>query len=126
MFPDEFHLQLFRLREWNYYDPKSTKRPVLVARLTNDVMYQRLAPGVLDALKQLTPKDEKGRRKHRYHQRLTEDIGHPKLREHLASVITLMKASTNWNMFYRLLERSLPKYNTTLPLPLPGDVDDLA
>ena len=123
IFPDEFYQELFRLRGWHYYDPKSTKRPILVAKLTNDVVYERLAPGVLDELKRVTPKDDKGRRKHRYHQRLTEDVGHPKLREHLAAVIALMKASTDWTMFTRLLQRAKPKYNTNLELPLDDEMD---
>ena len=37
-----------------------------------------------------------------------------RLREHLTAVITLMKASTSWNSFYRLLQRALPKYKTEL------------
>ena len=35
-------------------------------------------------LKERTPKDERGRRKHHYHMLLTEDIGHP----HLSNQIT--------------------------------------
>jgi hypothetical protein len=34
--------------------------------LTNNVVYERLAPGVLDELKCVTPRDDKGRRKHKY------------------------------------------------------------
>jgi hypothetical protein len=41
---------------------------------------------------------------------LTEDVGHPKLREHLASVTTLMKASDNWDQFKSMLNKSLPRY----------------
>lgn len=122
-FPDEFYRQMFRLRNWQY-SQFSAKRPVVAGRITNDIIYQRLAPGVLDELKRLTPKDSKGRRKHRYHQRLTEDIGHPALREHLASVITLMKASSNWRNFYAMLNRALPKWDTTLPLPFNYPDDD--
>jgi len=80
--------------------------------------YERLAPGVLDELRRITPKGVKGRRKHRYHQRLTSDIGHPALREHIASVITLMKVSNNWRKFYAMLNRALPKWGSTLPMVL--------
>lgn len=109
MFPDEFYQQLARLRGLHYSEIAS-KRPPYIGRLTNDIVYERLAPGVLDELKRKTPKDEKGRRKNKYHQWLTEDVGHPRLREHLVAVITLMKASPNWNSFYRLLQRALPKW----------------
>lgn len=117
MFPDEFYKEIFRLRGWHYSE-NSVKRPSFVGRLTNDIVYERLAPGVLEELKRITPKDDKGRRKHRYHQRLTEDIGHPKLREHLSGVIALMKASSNWKTFYRMMQRVYPRFNDTLPLPL--------
>lgn len=124
MFPDEFYRELFRLRGWQYSEV-SVKRPSFVGRLTNDLIYERLAPGVLEELKRITPRDDKGRLKHRYFQRLTEDVGHPRLREHLAAVIALMRASTTWQGFYRLMQRSFPKYNANLELPWP-DEDDAA
>ena len=122
-FPDEFYRQMFRLRGWQYYQ-FSVKRPSVAGRITNDIIYERLAPGVLAELRRITPKDVKGRRKHRYHQRLTEDIGHPALREHLASVITLMKASTNWRRFYAMLNRALPRWDSTLPMALDFKEDE--
>jgi P63C domain len=108
MFPDEFYGEMFRLKKWSYHHI-STKRPIQAANLTNDIVYERLAPGVLEELKRIVPKDDKGRRKHKYHQRLTEDVGHPRLREHLNAVTALMRASDDWQMFHRLLNRSLPK-----------------
>ncbi len=116
-FPDEFYKEMFRLKGWQYL-PFSVKRPGYVGTLTNDLVYQRLAPGVLDELKQITPKDSKGRRTHRYHQWLTEDVGHPRLREHLSAVIALMKASTRWGHFHRSIQRALPKYHANLELIL--------
>ena len=116
-FPDEFYRQMFRLRDWQYYQ-FSVKRPSIAGRITNDIIYERLAPGVLDELRRITPKDVKGRRKHRYFQRLTSDIGHPALREHIASVITLMRVSNSWRRFYAMLNRALPKWGSTLPMAL--------
>jgi hypothetical protein len=49
------------------------------------------------------------------HRRLTTDVGHPKLKEHLASVTTLMRASENWNGFKNLIDRALPVH---IPMPL--------
>lgn len=108
-FPDEFYQEMARLRGLHYSEI-ATKRPAYIGHLTNDVVYKRLAPGVLIELKAKTPKTNRGNRKHRYHQWLTEDFGHPRLREHLVAVIALMRASPNWNNFYRLLQRALPKY----------------
>jgi hypothetical protein len=119
-FPDDFYQNMFRLRGWQY-KPFSVKRPSVVGRYTNDLIYSRLAPSVLDELKKKNPKDAKGRRKHKNFQWLTADVGDPRLREHLASVITLMKASSTWKKFYHLLNRALPQYDTTLLIPFVED-----
>lgn len=117
-FPDDFYKEMFRLRDWQYI-PFSVKRPGAVGRYTNDLIYERLAPAVLEELRKKNPKDSKGRRKHKLFQWLTEDVGHPRLREHLAAVIALMKASTKWDQFHRSIERALPKYGDTMLLPIP-------
>ncbi len=112
-FPDEFYKQMFRLQGWKY-EPNSVKRPGVVGKYTNDIVYLRLAPGVLEELKSRTPRDDQGRTKIRYHQWLTEEVGHPKLQEHLSAVIALMKASSDWRTFIRLINRALPKYESNL------------
>lgn len=83
--------------------------------LTNDLIYSRLAPGVLEELRRITPKNEKGRRKGTFSQRLTPDIGVPRLREHVKAVTVLMKASDTWEGFVPMLDRSLPR-QVELPL----------
>lgn len=121
-FPIDYYKELFRLRGWKFPDlPKDQqKRPILVGKITNDVVYDRLAPGVRQELVRLTPRDEKGRLKHRLFQRLTEEVGHPKLREHLASVTSLMKASDSWEQFKAMLDRALPRHGDTPYLPFEG------
>lgn len=111
-FPADYYKELFRLRGWQFPTlPKDQqKRPVMAGKITNDVVYARLAPGVRRELHRLTPRDEKGRLKHKLFQRLTEDVGHPKLKEHLASVVALMRAADDWEVFERMLNRALPKY----------------
>ena len=115
MFPDSFYEQLFKLRGLPY-NPASTKRPALFARDTEDIVYKRLPPGVCEELKRQNPKTEKGHRKRKHHQHLTEDIGHPHLKSHLIGVIALMRASANWSKFKSLLNRAYPKPNTQLEL----------
>jgi hypothetical protein len=119
-FPDDFYRQMFRLRGLSYPDD-SVRRPQYFGNLTNSIVYERLAPGVLDELKRVTPKSEKGHRKHKFFQLLTANLGYPKLREHLGSVVTLMKLSDGWHDFDEKLNQIHPKYNNTLPLPLTYD-----
>lgn len=118
-FPDNFYRELFRLRGWRY-TPFSIARPAYVGTLTNDIVYARLAPGVLDELRRLTPRDSKGRLKNRLFQHLTEDVGHPRLREHLEATTALMRVSNEWNGFHRLLQRAYPRVNTNLEMDI-GD-----
>ena len=118
-FPVDYYKELFRLRGWRFPNlpADQRKRPILVGRLTNDIIYDRLAPGVRQELHRLTPRDDKGRLKHKLFQRLTDDFGNPKLREHLASVVALMKAADKWKQFLGMLNRALPRYGDTPYLP---------
>ncbi|WP_413176519.1 P63C domain-containing protein [Anabaena azotica] len=121
-FPDEFYEHLFRLRGLNY--PTDTvKRPSYFGYLTNDIIYKRLAPGVLEELRNSIPKLSSGKRKYHLHRKLTSDVGHPKLREHLASVITIMKLSKNYNDFKNKLDIVHPVYGETLSLQFEQEFD---
>ena len=114
-FPDQFYEELFRLRGLKY--PKDrVSRPRYFGHLTNDIIYKRLAPGVLEELKRITPKTPSGRRRGTFPQRLTEDVGHPKLREHLAAVITAMQLSDGYDDFVRNLDRVRPRYGETIDM----------
>lgn len=116
-FPDDFYREMFRLRQLDY--PRDTvKRPQYFGHLTNDIVYSRLAPGVLNELRKVTPRNESGARKHKYFQRLTSNLGYPKLREHLGSVTTLMKLSVDWQDFNDKIDRIHPRYGETMTLGL--------
>lgn len=106
-FPDRFYTELFRLKNLDW--PSDKNPPQYVGHWTNNLVYKRLAPGVLEELKRKSPKDAKGNRKNHLHQWLTDDIGHPKLREHIAALLALMKSSDTWEDFEPRLERALPK-----------------
>lgn len=112
-FPDEYYEQIFRLRGWPY-DPENLSRPSYVGKITNDIVYARLAPGVLDALRERNPIiDEEGNRQRKHHQWLTRDYGHPKLQEHISNVVFLMKGYETWDAFYRRLQRIAPRLYET-------------
>src|ERR1700740_1257173 len=48
-FPGEFNKERFRLRSWQRLSI-SGKRPGIVGTYTNDLVYERLAPGILQEL----------------------------------------------------------------------------
>jgi hypothetical protein len=119
-FPSDFYRELFRLRGLDY--PNDTpKRPQYFGNLTNEIVYKRLAPGVLDELRRVTPRNDQGRPRHKYFQHLTSNIGYPKLREHLGSVVTLMKLSHDWPDFVWKLDQIHPRVGDTPMLPFDTD-----
>jgi hypothetical protein len=119
-FPDEFYEQMFRLRKLNF--PNDTvKRPQYFGHLTNDIVYRRLAPSVLDELKRTSPKLPSGRRKGTLQQKLTPELCHPKLREYLASVTTIMALSDDYEDFKRKLNKRHPRYDENMAFDFDGD-----
>jgi len=117
-FPNDYFSQIFRLKDWKA-PSFPTARPGIIAHYTNDIVYSRLAPGVLQELQQRNPVvPEGGRRKHKHFQHLTGDYGHPKLKEHLGDIVVLMKAAVTWAEFKRLLDRVKPFVAAPDELPL--------
>lgn len=118
-FPDEFYQQMFRLKGWQRKDLSSpSRRPGAAGMYTNDIVYDRLAPGIVQELEVRNPKNAKGHRKGKHHQLLTDDVGHPALAQHVHALVALMRASSNWEQFMLLLNMAFPKKNDTLMLDL--------
>ena len=116
-FPDEFYRQIYRLNGWKWFGMTKNRIP-LVGKYTNDLVYERLTPGILDELQARNPKDEAGKRKTKHHQWLTADVGHPRLAEHLYGLIGLMRAFPDgkWKEFKLALQSAYPKKGSNLDI----------
>ena len=112
-FPLDYYKELCRLYGVKFPPLKNNQFPQFFGHITNNAIYTRLAPEILPELKKAANKQLK---KAKLHQFLTNDIGHPKLREHLSSVVTLLKLAKTTEDFYEMLDRIHPKLNETLPL----------
>jgi len=113
-FPEDFYKNLFRLKGLTYpYDTKSKRKPSYVGHWTNDIVYSRLAPGVLEELRKKNPRTESGGRSRKHHQHLTRDYGHPALKEHLSNVTFLMKTCQTDAEFKKRLDFAAPKHTDT-------------
>ena len=110
-FPLDYYKELCRLYGVPFPPPQNNKFPQFFGHVTNDAVYSRLAPELLPELKKAANKQAK---KARLHQFLTTDIGHPKLREHLASVVTVLKLSKDKEQFKQMLDIAHPKFNETM------------
>ena len=120
MFDLDFYRHIFRLNGWEF-NPESTARPGVIGRWTNDI-YDRLAPGVRDALHARVRRNTRGRPTQKLTQYLTPDEGKPRLRELLEGVKLLMRMSSTWNEFMDKLDEFYPRHDAPPMLPFHGGI----
>lgn len=114
-FPDQFFEDLYKMRHWNW--ERTTKRPGVVGKWINDIVYSRLAPALPQALDRLNPKNINGNRGHKHHQNLTRDVGLPRLKQHLEAVHAIAVVSNyDWYRFIVNLNKAYPTKDMDLLL----------
>ncbi len=127
-FPDEFYINIYKLKGWTWPGMQKNRFSI-VAHYTRDLVYERIATGLLEELEKKSPKNENGYRKNKLHQWLTEDVGNPMLAQHLHSVIMFQRLALangfGWNRFVKMVDKVLPKRGTTLELPFNLDPDPI-
>lgn len=108
-FPDVYYRELFRLNGWDFTVNGIKKRPSVIGKWTNKLVYEQLPDGVLQELRNKTPRSGKGNTTARFHQSLTLDIGNKHLTSQIVQIITLFQISDNmkhlWSQFEKLKER---------------------
>jgi hypothetical protein len=121
-FPSDYYEQLFRLYGYEFppKDKKPQWRPIFFGKITNEVVYNRIAPELLPELKKAASKAE---RKSKLHQWLTSDIGHPKLREHLASIVSILKLSRTPEQFKANVNMIHPRYGDSGQLDFDAPIE---
>lgn len=107
-FEPDYYKAICHLKGWEY--KTSSRRPRAIAHITNDIVYSRLAPGVLDELRVKNPIVKNGRRQSKHFQWLTDQKGHPELQKHLARVTGWMEMSKTWEEFCKILNEKKPQY----------------
>lgn len=120
-FPDEFYENIYKLKGWPW-PGMGKNRYSVVGHYTNNLVFDRLAPGLVEELKKKTPKDDKGNRPNKLHQWLTEDIGNPLLAQHMHSLVMFQRLAIangyGWTKFLRMVDQVLPKRGETLEMAL--------
>jgi hypothetical protein len=114
-FQNDYYKRIFELNSWPY-DPESLAKPGIIGHWTNDIVYDRLGPGLKEQLNEYAGRNANGRLKHQLHRFLTTSHGIPELQAHLSAVVALMKAAVNWEQFKEMLQRAFPKPQTTLSM----------
>lgn len=123
LFDLSFYRHIYRLNGWDF-DPENTARPGIIGTWTNDI-YDRLAPGVRQALHERVRRNAQGKPTQKLTQLLTPEEGRPAMERLLEGVILLMRMSKTWGEFKLKLDEYYPKYGDTIQLPFDGGVYQL-
>jgi len=105
-FPIDYFKHLCRLRGVHFRP--DMRLPLYFGHLTNNLVYRRIAPGLLIHLKER--KAELGKTSNKLTQWLSLDVGVPELLLHLGGVVTLMKQHKTYEDFERELNKIAPVY----------------
>jgi hypothetical protein len=116
-FPADYFEHLCRLRGVTLRP--DMKLPQYFGHLTNNLVYRRIAPGLVRKLKER--RSEKGKPSNKLHSWLSEDHGVPEALIHLGTVVALLKIHTDYKAFENQLNQIAPIYPET-----PGLFDDPA
>ncbi len=122
-FPDDFYKEMLKLKGLRY-DPQSSKRPMVLAHITINTVYDRIGPGLTKELQQRRQDifESTGKRG-KLQQLLTDNVGHPALQSHLSNLIFLARTfgDGEWDRFINALDKAVPRYNQTMLLPFPEE-----
>lgn len=105
-FPGDYFKHLCRLKGVQLRP--DMKLPQYFGHLTNDLVWKRIAPGLLKALKER--RSERGSPSNKLHSWTSEELGKPELLLHLGTVVGIMKINTDYDVFHEQLDRIAPVY----------------
>lgn len=106
-FPADYFKHLCRLRGVELRH--DMKLPQYFGQLTNNLIYRRLAPGLLRKLKER--REERGSKSNKLHSWLSEDVGLREVLVHLGTVVGIMKLHSDYHSFERQLDLVAPIYS---------------
>ncbi len=106
-FPYEFYELLYGLNGWELPPPPNGKMPGVVGTWTIELVYARLAPGVLSEVMKRAPQLPTGSR---WHQWFTPEHGHPRVQEQIRMAIAFMRPEKKWGEFLRRYNVACPVY----------------
>jgi hypothetical protein len=111
-FSDKYYEQLHRLWNIPMNEEFPHHRPKFFGHLTNNLVYRRLAPGLLEELRTENKKiKERENKNPMMHQSLTRETGITKLKGHLLQVEILAQAAETKEDFMKTIDKVLPLLN---------------
>lgn len=98
-FLDALYEEIFRLNGWGPFNPINRRIPQIVGQWTKELIYGTFPFNLSFELDLLNPKNEKGVRRYKHHQFLTDTFGKPELDKRIASIISVMILCDTWEEF---------------------------
>ena len=107
-FPNDFFELLMEMKNINWRNLNDNQ--IILGEIINEIVFSRIENPLLEELRDLKPKRTYKRKNSKY-----QDLEHPKLKQHLAILTSLIKvAGNNWNIFTQLLNKSFPEQKNQL------------
>lgn len=107
-FPDSFFFNIYKMRGWTW--ALTNKHPAIVGQWINDLVYKRLAPGLVDEFSKINLKNMNGNRSTKNHQFIKNEYK-TMLNDLFAKIDAIAKlANYDWNTFIDMLDKVAPKY----------------
>lgn len=130
-FEENYYRDIYKLMDWDWSLHTSgvwKNHPQYVGKITNDIVYNKLPRGVIDELNKLNPKNDKGNRKHKHHQFLSENVGYRELLQHFGklSVIFSMYGKGKYKEAKAHIDSLLPDFRewSQMQLDMPISADN--
>lgn len=119
-FPDEFYENIYKLKGWDW-PGMGKNRYSVVAHYTNDLIYERIAPGLKEELAARNPKNANGNRGAKHFQWLNDAAGEKLFSQQMFAVLMIQRACLNqsgdrWKHFLAEMNKFLPKKASNVPL----------
>ena len=120
-FPDEFYENIYKLKDWEW-PGMGKNRFSIVGTYTNDLIYGRILPGLIEEFEHRNPKNNKGHRGHKHHQWLNDEVGNKLFAQQMFTILAVQRAclkkpSNKWKHFMKMIDEILPrKDDKQLPL----------
>ena len=110
-FGENYYYQIYRLKGWDWSRFSQLKRnhPWEVANITNRIVYEKLPPGVLQKLRELSPANDSGNRPNRLYKHLANP-GFVHLVKHLGHIESMLERGKDGEW-----EKTLYEIDTRFP-----------
>jgi len=123
MFDTDFYRMLFRLNGWPF-DADSTARPSVLGHWMNN-FYDRMTPGIREALHSKVKRNAQGRPTEKLTQYLTDEDGKSRLRELTEGIKAIGRLSMDKTDFWEKMDIAYPKFENVDLLPFVGGLPRL-